>query len=207
MIFAKKVGFVPARVLGGICTALSLSIILVSPSLINWLYLGKVWAAQPWLIGVEGYMSLPNLGHHLFGANLNRLSWSTTGSSLSRHNFLDSKKYKHYCEGQDPSLSQDIKDRTRGALSNRKGKEKIFTLVDTYTMTVTLFGAINPPVAAIACGEEGGMQRTLLCSWDWTNKTVYRETVLRMEARAYWKMSPVGRIQLGLQSRRNLEEV
>ena len=33
---------------------------------------------------------------------------------------------------------------------------------------------------ALLCGSEGGMQRAVMCSYDWTTSTLYRETVLRM---------------------------
>ena len=192
---------------GGIIMLGIASMILIpSPILIRWLYMGKVCAAQPWFIGVEGYMSLPEIEKNLFGAYLERLSWSATGSSLSRHNFLNRNQhpeYANHCEGQDPTSDGRVTDK----LNKLRDGEKIFTLVDTYTLTVTLFIAVNPPVAAIACGSEGGMQRTLLCSWDWTNNTLYRETVLRMETRTYWRMNPVGRIRLGLRPVPEKEDV
>lgn len=195
------------EIFGGILVAVALPLILFSPQMIKDLYLGKVWGAQPWFFGVEGYMSLPELERHLFGADLGRLSWSTTGSSLSRHDVLKSQVYENFCEGQDPASCEDIRARIERGLDSQVGEEKVFTLVDTYTMTVTLFSAIKPPVAVLMCGEEGGMQRALLCSYEWTNNTLYRETVLRMETRAYWRTSPVGRVRLGLQTRRKLEEV
>ena len=178
---------------------------LLSPYLVKTLYLGKVWSSQPWFFGVEGYMSLPDLERHIFGADLGRLSWSAIGSSLSRHKPVESNGFEDYCEGQDPSTYPDISARIRQAQNSTDGEEKIFTLVDTYTMTVTLFSAVKPPVAVIVCGEEGGMQRALLCSYEWTNNTFYRETVLRMETRAFWRMSPIARVRLALQSRRHLE--
>ena len=190
---------------GAIIFALISPIILLSPLLVKILYLGKVWSAQPWFFGVEGYMSLPDLERHLFGADLGRLSWSATGSSLSRHKVEDSREFEDYCQGQDPSTYPDIKARIKEAQNSTSGSEKIFTLVDTYTMTVTLFSAIKPPVAVLICGEEGGMQRALLCSYEWTNNTFYRETVLRMETRVFWRMSPIARVRLGLQTRRHLD--
>ncbi|KAL6715326.1 hypothetical protein ACLMJK_007592 [Lecanora helva] len=170
---------------GGSILGLALFVTFMSPFSIRWLYLGKVWFAQPWLIGFEGHMPLADIENHLFGVNLDRLSWSTTGSSLARHNFMKSDKYENYYEGQDPADDPDINERIQSVAGKGEDDEKIFTLVDTYTMTVTLFSALQPPVAAVMCGEEGGMQRALLCSWDWTNNTLYRETVLRMETRAY----------------------
>lgn len=78
------------------------------------------------------------------------------------------------------------------------GEERVFTLVDTNTLTVTLFSAVRPPVAVVLCGNEGGMQRALLCSYEWSSQTLYRESVLRMETPVLEKMSRVGRFRLGL---------
>ncbi|KAL8958452.1 MAG: hypothetical protein Q9193_004495 [Seirophora villosa] len=195
----------PFKAAGGVFLALSLIVLLLSPWLIQKLYLGKVWNAQPWFFGVEGYMPLHEIEKKLFGADLKRLSWSTTTSSLSRHNLLNHGNFANYCEGQDPKSDTEISARVQKALRSTGSQEKIFTLVDTYTMTVTLFAAVKPPVAVLACGEEGGMQRALLCSYDWTNNTMYRETVLRIETPAYWRMSPIRRVRLGLQTRAKRE--
>ena len=189
------------RAPGGIFLTLCLIVFLLLPWLIKKLYLGKVWNAQPWFFGIEGYASLSEIETKLFGADLGRLSWSTTASSLSRHNVLNHKDFVNYCEGQDPQTDPEIHARIQRALRSTESQEKIFTLVDTYTMTATLFAAVKPPVAVLACGEEGGMQRALLCSYDWTNNTMYRETVLRIETPAYWRMSPIRRVRLGLQTR------
>lgn len=203
-IFGSIVGnFNILTIVGVIVICLASTITLSAPALIKSLYLGKVWSAQPWFFGVEGYMSLPDLERHVFGSNLGRLSWSATGSSLSRHKMEE--KYKDFCEGQDPSQYPEINDRIQKALTSSNDEEKIFMLVDTFRMTVTLFSAIKPPVAVVMCGEEGGMQRALLCSYEWTNNTLYRETVLRMETPTYWRMGTIGRIRLSLQTRRKLE--
>ncbi len=190
---------------GVIPLLLAAPIILLSPYLVKTLYLGKVWSAEPWFFGIEGYMSLPELERCLFGADLGRLSWSATGSSLSRHKVENSQDFENYCQGQDPSTYPDINARIEKARESTGSEEKIFTLVDTSTMTVTLFSAVKPPVAVLICGEEGGMQRALLCSYEWTNNTFYRETVLRMETRVFWKMSPIARVRLGLQTRSRLD--
>lgn len=60
------------------------------------------------------------------------------------------------------------------------------------------FRAAQPPVAALLCGSEGGMQRALLCSYDWTTQTFYRETVLRMETRMLDRTPRIGRVRFGL---------
>jgi len=75
--------------------------------------------------------------------------------------------------------------------------EQIFTLVDTCTMKVTLFKAARPPVMFMLCGSEGGMQRAMGCSYDWTTGTLYRETVLRMETPVIEKMDRLPRARFG----------
>jgi hypothetical protein len=61
-----------------------------------------------------------------------------------------------------------------------------------------MFEAERPPVVALLCGAEGGMQRAVMCSYDWPTQTLYRETVLRMETRVLEKMPRVGRVRFGL---------
>ncbi|KAL8966192.1 MAG: hypothetical protein Q9183_003482, partial [Haloplaca sp. 2 TL-2023] len=149
---------------GAVLLALALCVLIASPKLINWLYIGKVWNAEPWFFGIEGYMPIEQIEKKLFGVNMNRLSWSAASSPLSRHGVLASKIHDNVCEGMDPKTDPDVLariEKTR-ANSGASGEERIFTLVDTYTMTVTLFSAVKPPVAVIVCGEEGGMQRALL---------------------------------------------
>jgi hypothetical protein len=71
-------------------------------------------------------------------------------------------------------------------------------LVDTNVMTVTLFEAARPPIAFLLAGGEGGMQRAIGVSLDWTTNTLYREVVLRMDTRVLGAMLKVSRVRLGL---------
>lgn len=186
---------VPALIApGAIFLTIGLILTLLSPYLIRQLYAGKIWGTQPWFFGFEGYMSLPTIERHIFGADMGRLSWSTNGSPLSRHR---ATAYDE-CEGLDPTTDRDTAARVQRAIHSRMGEEKIFTLVDTYTMTVTMFAAVRPPVAVVLCGQEGGMQRALLCSYDHKTQTLYRETVLRMETPVLEAMSRLGRFRFGL---------
>ena len=68
-------------------------------------------------------------------------------------------------------------------------------------MTVTLFQATRPPVCFLLLGSEGGMQRAVGCSYDWTTGTLYRETVLRMETSCKDKMDLVSRARIGLEKK------
>lgn len=180
--------------IGGILLALGTIFALLSPYLIRLLYTGKIWGAQPWFFGFEGYMDIHTIERHIYGANLGHLSWSTSGSPLSRH---QSNEYGE-CEGLDPTTDPNTAERVKRAINSAMGEEKIFTLVDTSTQSVTMFSAVRPPVAVVLCGEEGGMQRAMLCSYEWTTQTLYRETVLRMETPVLENMSRLGRFRFGM---------
>ncbi|MCJ1470844.1 hypothetical protein MMC07_009491 [Pseudocyphellaria aurata] len=180
--------------LGAILLVIGSIFTLLSPYLIRLLYTGKSRGAQPWFFGFEGYLDLPTIERHIYGANLGYLSWSTNGSPLSRH---QSNEYGE-CEGLDPTTDPNTAARVKRAVNSAMGEEKIFTLVDTNTQTVTMFAAVRPPVAVVLCGQEGGMQRALLCSYEWTTQTLYRETVVRMETPVLESMSRLGRFRFGM---------
>lgn len=185
---------------GVIFLILALITILTSPLVIKHCYSGKLWGTQPWLFGFEGYLDIDTIERKIFGFPYGRLHWTPFGSPLSRHG---ENPYGE-CEGRDPVMADpSIRKLVDAAPSSAYGEPKIFTLVDTNTMTVTLFEAVRPPVVALLCGSEGGMQRAVMCSYDWTSQTLYRETVLRMETSVLEKMARVGRVRFGL--RREVE--
>ena len=78
------------------------------------------------------------------------------------------------------------------------GEMKVFTLVDTYNLTVTLFHAVRPPTVLLVGGSEGGTKRAIACSLDMTTGTLYRETVLRIPSQSADRMESVPRVRLGL---------
>ncbi len=164
-------------------------------------YTGKLWGTQAWFQGFEGYMDLATIESHIFGAYMGRLKWSPAGSPLCRH---ETNEFGE-CVGLDPTTRSDVRDMVERAKLGGFGELKIFTLVDTYMLTVTMFAAVRPPVAVLLCGHEGGMQRAVMCSYDWASQTLYRETVLRMETPVLEKMFRVNRFRFGLQ--RPLSEV
>ena len=171
----------------------------LAPLLILTFYHGKVWEAQPWLFGVEGYMGIETLEENIFGNYRGRLRWSVASSIFSRHE--EEKNHAGFCKGVDPRKDPETEGRIRKALNSRNGEEKIFTLVDTVSMTATLFSAAKPPIAALVCGEEGGMQRALLCSYEWKTNNLYRETVIRMTTPVYDKMTLTNRVKLAIQKK------
>ena len=178
---------------GAFLLVLALLGMLLSPYLVRVLYGGKLWGAQPWFFGVEGYLDLDTTETHIFGTALCRLQWAPAGSSLSRHAANAFGEYIGLDPTGDPAVAARIERARHAAL----GEEKIFTLVDTNTSTVTLFAARRPPVAVLLCGSEGGMQRAVLCSYDTRTQTLYRECVLRMETVIKQQMFPVSRFRFG----------
>lgn len=98
------------------------------------------------------------------------------------------------------SPSQRYRDNATENPSEEPESERRFTLIDTYTMTVTRFCAERPPVAVFICGQDRGMQRALLCSYDWRSNSFHRETILRMKTTVLAKMERVEKLRLSLTS-------
>jgi len=78
--------------------------------------------------------------------------------------------------------------------------DRIFTLIDTYTLTVTTFRAVHPPSVVLVCGREGGAQRALLCSYNYRTQTFHRETVLRMQTEVLDRMARISRFRFSMES-------
>lgn len=173
-------------------------IILLSPAMLINIYRGKFWSTQALFIGVEGIPEgLGSLERNLFGFNHGRLKWSTAGSSLSRHTFSSYGE----CVALPPQ-----KNHTTGLDDISQDATRLFTLVDTYTMTATAFHAVRPPTAVMVCGQEGGMQRAILCSYDWKRATFAREAVVRMRTTVLDRMFRVNRFRFALRRRADADE-
>lgn len=166
---------------------------LLTPYLIRVIYGGKVWGAQPHLFGFEGYMDIATTEAMIFGDCAGRLSWGVATSSLSRH----CENSHGHCIGLDPMTDPIIRERVQRAARSGINDDKIFTLVDTGSMTVCMFSARRPPTALLVTGAEGGMQRAVLCSYDWKTGTMFRESVIRVETRALDTLFRVPRVKFG----------
>ena len=173
---------------------LVLPVIIASPWLVRVLYGGKVWHVAPHLLGFEGYLDIVTVETNIYGHYTGRLAWSAAGSPLSRHGMNEHNE----CVGEDPTSDGLVADMVKQAQYSRFGEPKVFTLVDTWNGTVTLFTAVRPPIAALLCAQEGGMQRAVMVSLDWKTSTLYRETVLRMPTVMLSKMWQVDRVKVGL---------
>jgi hypothetical protein len=126
------------------------------------------------IMGLEGKVDAASLERHLWGFNWGRLK--TVALDADEAN-------------------------TAACAPGIVGDERIFTLVDTYELTVTYFRSKAPPTALFIAGHEGGHVRGILCSFDWKSNTFHREKVLRLGSRAYDMMRPVDRIRLSMTRR------
>ncbi|KAK4180188.1 putative 3-hydroxyisobutyrate dehydrogenase [Triangularia setosa] len=181
---------------GGFLLFYSLTVLVFSPFIIRVLYGGKFWGVQPFFFGFEGYMSVGEIERKIWGADMGRLKWSWYASSpLSVHKIEEEGRY---IVSEDPTVVEETRRLVEEAKRAGPGDMRVFTLVDTYSMTATLFQARRPPEALLICGSEGGMQRALGCSFEWTTQTFYKETVLRLETRVLDKMDRIRRVRLGI---------
>ncbi|KAK3360497.1 hypothetical protein B0T25DRAFT_578415 [Lasiosphaeria hispida] len=179
---------------GAVLLLLYLWLWLMTPNLIRVSLGGKLTSVQAALFGFEGYLNPPTVERAIFGGNFNRFSWSKAGSLLSR-SYVNMHGERI---GMDPTKDMEVREKVEAAKRARgPGEMRVFTLVDTYNMEMTLFEAERPPVSLFLCGAEGGMQRAVACSYDFTRHTFYRETVLRMPTTSLNKMDRVSRFRFG----------
>ncbi|KAK8029308.1 hypothetical protein PG991_006364 [Apiospora marii] len=171
----------------------TIGISLAAPAMIRKLYIGKFWDTQASFVGMEGVPSdLGMVEEYLFGCNRGRLEWSVAGSTLSRHKESTGAE-KGACIGLPPRPSYNM-DKGGNTLHT-------FTIVDTFSMTAMAFQAARPPTAVIVCGQEGGMQRAALCSYDWKRNTFSREQVIRLKTAVLDRMSRMDRFRFSFKRR------
>ncbi|KAM5369705.1 hypothetical protein ACJZ2D_008852 [Fusarium nematophilum] len=130
----------------------------------------------------------------LFGADFGRLRWSTDCSLLSRSKDLDRDRV-----GVDPTLADpEVQHVVQAARVDQAASAKVFTLLDTFNMQVTLFEAVRPPTCLFLCGVEGGRQRAVACSYDEQTRTMFCETVFRILMETQDKMDIVSNFRIGI---------
>lgn len=130
------------------------------------------------LVGIEGHVDAGAIERHLWGHNYGRFTTIASGTA-----FLDNPGEENHL----PPRGDDL---------------RAFTLVDTHMMSVLHFYARSPPVAMLIAGQEGGMQRALLCSYHWQSGVFLKETVARVGTQMLDKMRRVDRFRLGLSARK-----
>lgn len=181
----------------------ALIIMLSAPALLRHIYLGKAWKWQAQFVGLEGVPSDLNfVEKRLFGSASSRLRWSAAGSALSQH--APSEEDNDERRGLHP-LQPATSRGANGEESNDADSLPIFTLVDTYSMTAMAFRAARPPTAVIILGQEGGMQRAALCSYDWRRNTFSREEVIRLKTTVLDRIPRIDRFRFSLKRKSALE--
>jgi hypothetical protein len=145
------------------------------------------------LIGFEGTMSLREIEKIIYGNFNHRLTYAPSSTIFSKN--LRNKKTREGMEPQDPGWwQQEAKN------LNVPENHRLFTIVDTGNMTVSVIAAERPPVVALICGREGGMVRALLCSWRFEQNCLYRECVMRMRSSAEYLATPNDWLKVSLAS-------
>jgi hypothetical protein len=172
--------------LGVVLLLLGIFLILASPWTVMTVYGGKVWYAVPRLIGFEGTLPIHEIESITFGNVIGRLKYAPSGSLLA-------SKSRHERVGQEPTWIADGSSPPPGSVLDG---QRLFTLIDTGTMTVNVFAAERPPSVALITGREGGMLRVVLCSYERSTATLIKETVLRMETPILDKVGLLGWVKL-----------
>jgi len=174
--------------------AVGLLLSFCGPYSVRRLYGGQVLQSTPNLIGFEGVMPIAKLEKIVFGNNNGRLSYEPSSTPFAYH-YRDPKERV----GMEPSwiASHNPADIKEMEAQLPKGHH-LFTLVDTGSLSVSVFSAERPPTVALICGREGGMLRAVLCSWRFVNDCLYKETVIRMPSNIYDAASAKGWVKISL---------
>jgi hypothetical protein len=122
------------------------------------------------LVGFEGTMPLRDIEVAMYGNFNRRLRYAPSSTPFSK-------------DLRDPKIRAGNEPTDWEALRRRLPPgHRFFTIIDTGDNKVSLIAAERPPVVALICGREGGMVRSLLCSWRFENNCLYRENVMRMRS-------------------------
>ncbi|OJD31333.1 3-hydroxyisobutyrate dehydrogenase protein [Diplodia corticola] len=168
----------PMRVL----ISISVLALLAAPAIVKRSRSGPLRSTQACFMGVEGHVNVGTIERYLFGFNHGRLK----ENSADPFGF----RYDDHPANAQPGDVYAHRDTPR---------MRLFTLVDTYTMTVTPFLAERPPVALLVCGNEKGMQRAVLCSYEHRTGTFCRQTVLQMKGTILERMIRLDKVRFTLQ--------
>ncbi|KAI0964796.1 hypothetical protein F4678DRAFT_454804 [Xylaria arbuscula] len=144
---------------------------LFGPVSVRSLYGGQVLYSATNLVGFEGVMPIDKLERLVFGNSDARLTYEASSTPIGT-NWRDHDRRV----GKEPDW---VKEGRPEDCRIPEG-HRLFTLVDTGSLTVSIFSAERPPTVALLCGHEGGMLRAVLCSWQFENNCLFKETVIRM---------------------------
>ena len=169
----------------------------LAPHAVHRLFGGQVLESAPHLVGLEGTMPIEQLETLIFGDSQGRLTYEPSSTPFGFDNRDPELRL-----GREPSWIRD--SRPDLAEPPVHPDHRIFTLVDTGNLTVSIFQARKPPTVALVCGAEGGMLRAVLCSWRFANDCLYKETVIRVQTSTWEQTKLAGWLKLSLQSQGDL---
>ncbi|KAI0015294.1 hypothetical protein F4780DRAFT_773650 [Xylariomycetidae sp. FL0641] len=151
-------------------------IVFSAPAMLLDMYGGKLWNTQALFVGFEGEIDIGVTEQLLFGFN--------NGASQARVGL--------------PSRESKANQNASPAEPSRNEPGSLFTIVNTYCMTATAISVRRPPTVVLVCGQEGGMHRAVLCSYDWRRDSFARETVIRVKTKDLDRMSRVDQFRFAL---------
>ncbi|KAJ6036367.1 hypothetical protein N7540_000646 [Penicillium herquei] len=171
-----------------------------SPSAVRQLCSGGSSGLSNHLVGFEGTMTLREIEKAIYGNWNGRLSYAPSSTIFS-----ESLRHETIRMGVEP---RDKYGDPLGPEHWKQQKEllgipethRLFTIVDTGDMSVSVIAAERPPVVALVCGREGGMLRALLCSWRFETNCLYRECVVRMRSSIEERATPNDWLKISLAS-------
>ena len=165
----------------------------LAPHAVRRLFGGEVLESAPHLVGLEGTLPIDQLEKMIFGNSQGRVTYEPSSTPFGFDNRDPDLRI-----GNEPAWIRD--SRPDLASPPVHPQHRLFTLVDTGNLTVSIFQAKRPPTVALICGAEGGMLRAVLCSWRFANDCLYKETVIRVQSSTWDETKPAGWVRLSLAS-------
>ena len=169
----------------------------LAPRAVRRLFGGDVLQSAPHLAGLEGTLPIAQLEKMIFGNTQGRLTYEPSSTPFGFENRDPELRL-----GREPAWIRD--SRPDLASPPIHPDHRLFTLVDTGNLTVSIFQAKRPPTVALICGAEGGMLRAVLCSWRFANDCHYKETVIRVPSNTWEQTRSVGWLKFCLSSQGDL---
>jgi hypothetical protein len=171
-------------------------IFLASPWLLWYGISGRIVSSQPWLVGVQGFMSASEAAERLYGARGTRfgeVSHSPSGSPFARYD-------------TGPRRIGDTKESEKASKSvSLTAGMRPYTIVDSLSRVVYHFTARRPPTVCVFGGREGGLGRFILCSEVCEYNELHKEAVLRMPTWVSRRMSPCDWLAIGTRDKDSQE--
>ncbi|KAL9634618.1 MAG: hypothetical protein Q9164_003987 [Protoblastenia rupestris] len=127
--------------------------------------------SAPWLVGFEGTLPAGQLEKIIAGNCDGVLSYEPSSTAFFEHEKL----------GRISLESSWIIEPNKYVRSPLPMGRRVFVLLDTGALTVSVFSAVRPPFVALIAGRESGMLRSALCYYERLNNCLYKKSVMRID--------------------------